>query len=78
MAIAVLFAVSLAFEANHFFETHHSAIPFLVAIAIVAVAAALALATRRRGGKVMPVATFVCVFMGVCIARWAFYSASVV
>ena len=78
MAIAVLFAVSLAFEANHFFDTHHSAIPFLVAIAIVAVAAAAALATRRRGGKVMPVATFVCVFMGVCIARWAFYSASVV
>lgn len=77
MAIAVLFAVSLAFEANHFrYASQRDSFPG--GYRHCGCRCGIGVGYAQAGGKVMPVATFVCVFMGVCIARWAFYSASVV
>lgn len=79
VALAALLLISLVVEAMHFAGVGFSALPFVVAIIFAPVASVGTAAFARKNGKsALVVATFACAFVGVCIARWVFYAASVI
>lgn len=74
-----LLAVTLGFTAAHFASLGFNAAPFLVALAVACVGGiALAFFARTKEGLALPATAFACVLVGVCVARWFFYAASIV
>ncbi len=74
--VEVLAAVAFALAAIHFVSVGLSPAPFVVAIVIAPVfVIVLAAMARTREGIILPAAAFACAFVGVCVARWAFYAA---
>lgn len=79
VAIGALFALTLVFEALHFSACGLDVMAFVVAIVVAPVASCVCAAlARTKDGAALPVVIFAVALVGVCIARWAFYAASVI
>ncbi|WP_253904854.1 DmsC/YnfH family molybdoenzyme membrane anchor subunit [Adlercreutzia sp. ZJ473] len=79
LALAALLAVTLVCEAVHFAGLGLGIVPFVAAIVVApAASGALAVLASKRDDKALPAAVFAAVLVGVCIARWAFYAASII
>lgn len=77
IALGALALVSFVAEAVHFSSIGLSFVPFAVSAVIAAVGIGAILAARmgKLTGKVAAWAEFVCLFVAVAVARYAFYAA---
>ena len=78
VAAQVLAALCMIGEGVHFAQTGYAVAPFAVGAVAVLAAAALMLAVRKGKGAAFAYAACVCVVVGVVVARYAFYAASVI
>ncbi len=74
IAVAAVFAIVLVFEGTHFNAVGLDSLLFWVSIIFMLAGIALAAINKRKDvPKSLYAAALACVFIGVCVARWAFY-----
>ncbi len=79
VVVEVVTAISLAVLAAHFAACGYTGMPFIVAVVVAPVATVvLNLVGRKNGSPIMAYALFACALVGVAVARYAFYAASVI
>lgn len=78
VAVQALAAASVAAVCAHFAGLGYSAVPFVVGIAGAVLAAVLGIVGRKGGNPAFAYLTCACAIVGIAVARYAFYAASII
>ena len=75
--LQLLAAVTIALEGAHFASVGPSPVPFVVGTVLVAVSAVVAFRSKANGSRGMVIAACILTVVGVAVARYAYYAASI-